>query len=213
MDTRSGPADRPLQGGARAFSCGGPLNLTSGQPVKWAIGGERAITPNSSAEALMGKLKVVVIPLVVVLFSSGLAGCAGSEEGRSGAGRDVDYNGSDCILIRTIRDYTPLDDSNLLIWGPAKRAYYVSLFRPAFDLRSSFRLSFSSRDEQLCPFGGDGIVVGSLMRDTVSIRSISRVSEEQAEQLLIRYGRKEPAEQQAPAPEEDVKGAEVEELG
>jgi hypothetical protein len=73
-------------------------------------------------------------------------------------------------------------------------------------------MGFSSRDDQLCPYGGDGIVVGSLSRDTIAIRAISRVSEEQADQLLIRYGRKEPAEQQAPAPE-DVKGAEVEELG
>jgi hypothetical protein len=135
-----------------------------------------------------------------------------SDEAGTGANEDIDYNGSDCILIRTIRDYTPLDDRNLLIWGPAKRAYYVSLVRPVFELRSSFRMGFSSRDDQLCPFGGDGIVVGSLDRETISIRSISRVSEEQADQLLIRYGRKEPAEQQAPAPE-DVKGAEVEELG
>jgi hypothetical protein len=73
-------------------------------------------------------------------------------------------------------------------------------------------LGFDSRDDQLCPFGGDGIVVGSLHQESIGIQSISRVSEEQAEQLLIRYGRKEPAEQQAPPPK-DVEGAEVEELG
>lgn len=135
-----------------------------------------------------------------------------SDQGTNGRQPDLSDRGSDCILIPTIRDYTPLDDTNLLIWGPAKRGYYVTLFRPAFELRSSFRMGFSSRDDQLCPFGGDGIVVGSLAREEIGIRAISRVSEEQADQLLIRYGRKEPAEQQAPAPR-DVKGAEVEELG
>lgn len=124
----------------------------------------------------------------------------------------MDYSGSDCILIRTIRDYRLLDDRNLLIYGPGDRAYYVTLFRPSFELRSSFQMGFSSRDDRLCPFGGDAIVVGSIRREEIAIQSISRVTEEQEEQLLVRYGKKEPAGEQAPAPK-DVKGAEVEELG
>jgi hypothetical protein len=160
----------------------------------------------------MAAMKYLVLQLFIVIISSSMAGCASSGEADGDRRADADYRGSDCILIRTIRDYSPLDDRNLLIWGPGKRAYHVTLVRPTFDLRSSFRMGFSSRDDQLCPYGGDGIVVGSFNPDTISIRAISRVSEEQADQLLIRYGRKEPAEQQAPAPE-DVKGAEVEELG
>jgi hypothetical protein len=160
----------------------------------------------------MSLLKTKLLQSVIVTSSCVIASCASTGSGETGSTGDVDYRGNDCILISTIRDYTPLDDHNLLIWGPAKRGYLVTLVRSSFDLRSSFRMGFSSRDDQLCPYGGDGIVVGSLSRDTIGIRAISRVSEEQADQLLIRYGRKEPAEQQAPAPE-DVKGAEVEELG
>jgi hypothetical protein len=160
----------------------------------------------------MATIKNTTLQKFILIFSCGLAACAGSGQAETDRRADTEYRGSDCILIATIRDYTPLDDRNLLIWGPAKRAYYVTLLHPAFELRSSFRMGFSSRDDQLCPYGGDGIVTGSLSRDTVAIRAISRVSEEQADQLLIRYGRKEPAEQQAPAPK-DVKGAEVEELG
>ena len=160
----------------------------------------------------MSILKSKVLQSLVIITSCVVAGCAATDRSESGSNGDIDYRGSDCILISTIRDYTPLDDSNLLIYGPAKRAYFVSLVHSTFELRSSFRLQFSSRDDQLCPYGGDGIVVGSFGRETVGIRAISRVTEEQADQLLIRYGRKEPAEQQAPAPE-DVKGAEVEELG
>jgi hypothetical protein len=148
----------------------------------------------------------------VVLTSSLLAACAGSGEPSSSADRDVRSSGSDCILIRSVRDYTPLDDRNLLIWGPAKRAYHVTLFRPAFELRSSFQMSFSSRDDQLCPYGGDRVVFGSFNPDSIGIQSISRISDEQADELLIRYGRKEPEQQTAPEPA-DVAGAEVEELG
>ena len=123
------------------------------------------------------------------------------------------YSGSDCILVRTIRDYTPLDDQHLLIRGSGNRAFYVALSRPTFEMRGSFSLRFDSRDDQLCPFGGDAIIFGGLGRERVSIRSISRVTADQEEQLLIRYGKIEPAESETPAPPESVKGAEVEELG
>lgn len=148
-----------------------------------------------------------------MLLSSGvLVACAGSGEPSSTAGRDLSSSGSDCILIRSVRDYTPLDDRNLLIWGPARRAYHVTLFRPAFELRSSFQMSFSSRDDQLCPYGGDQIVFGSFNPESIGIQSISRISAQQADELLIRYGRREPEQQTAPEPA-DVAGAEVEELG
>ncbi|MEX0977094.1 MAG: DUF6491 family protein [Woeseia sp.] len=158
------------------------------------------------------KNKLFIKHIVAVLYASMILACASPGNDPGGADRDIDAGGSDCISIRTIRDYTPLDDRSLLIWGPAKRAYHVSLFRPAMELRSSFQLGFSSRDDQLCPFGGDGIVMGSFRQETISIQSITRLSTDQADELLIRHGRKEPAEQPAPAPEE-VKGAEVEELG
>lgn len=150
--------------------------------------------------------------LVTVLCLSVIAGCAGTSEEPTAAAEDIDYRGSDCILISTIRDYRTLDDRNLLIYGPANRAYFVTLFRPSFELRSSFQMGFSSRDDRLCPYGGDAIVVGSLNREEIGVQSISRVSDEQVEQLLVRFGKKEPSEPQAPEPGK-VKGAEVEELG
>jgi hypothetical protein len=124
---------------------------------------------------------------------------------------DLDYGGSDCISIRTIRDYTALDDKNLLIWASAKRPYFVRLFSPAWGLRSSFQIGTVSRDDQLCPYGGDALVFDSAGRETARIASIRRVTPEEADWLLVRFGKKDPAEEQAPAPE-PLEGAEVEEL-
>lgn len=124
---------------------------------------------------------------------------------------DLDYRGSDCIWIRTIRDYTVLDDRNLLIWSSGKRPYFVRLATPPWGLRSTFQIGTVSRDDQLCPYGGDELVFGSTRRDRARIASIRRVSKDEAEWLLVRFGKKEPAEQQAPEPE-PVEGAEVEEL-
>lgn len=157
-------------------------------------------------------MKKYIKQLVIVLSSSlMLTGCA-SVEPNSELGRDIDFNGSDCISIRTIRDYTPLDRSTLLMEGSGKRNYLVTLVSPSMELRSSFRLSFSSRDDWLCPFGGDRIIFGGISPDYGTIRGISRVTPEQADELLIRYGIKEPEEQQDAVPPE-LKGADVEELG
>lgn len=87
----------------------------------------------------------------------------------------------------------------------------MTLLYPSFELRSSMGLGFSSRDDQLCPYGGDGVVLDGLSPEIVRIRSITEVSSDQAEQLMVQFGRREPKEQPTAAPE-TVKGAEVEEL-
>lgn len=125
----------------------------------------------------------------------------------------MNYSGSDCISIRTIRDYTPLDSQHLLIHGIGRRAYFVTLMRPTLELRGTLGLRFDSRDDQLCPFGGDSIVLGAFASERVNVRSISRLRADQEEQLLIRYGKMEPNEAEIPAQPDNVKGAEIEELG
>ncbi len=125
---------------------------------------------------------------------------------------DLDLHGSDCISIRTIRDYTPLSRDSLLIHAAAKRSYFVTLFSPRFGMKSSFQLATRSRDDRLCPYGGDALIFGSFQGDEARIRSIKRLNPGQLEQVLVRYGKKEPADKPDPAPPE-VKGAEVEELG
>ncbi len=68
-----------------------------------------------------------------------------------------------------------------------------------------------SRDDRLCPYGGDALVFGSAGRDSARIASIRRIRPEQADWLLVRFGKKDPAEEQTPAPE-PLESAEVEEL-
>lgn len=158
-------------------------------------------------------MKNYIYQVVGLLISSVLLASCASTETDPGLGRDINYRGSDCISIRTIRDYTPLDNRSLLIEAGGKRHYYVQLVVSSFDMRSSIQMGSASRDDWLCPYGGDALVFGSFGDERVGIRSISRISEEQAEELLIRHGIREPDEQDTdPAPAE-LAGAEVEELG
>ncbi|MDH4108827.1 MAG: DUF6491 family protein [Gammaproteobacteria bacterium] len=157
-------------------------------------------------------MKNIVNQLFIMISLSACSTMSAPSDAPSRQVSDPDHRGNDCILIRSVRDYTPLDDRHLLIRGPANRAYFVTLFEPAFGMRGSVGIGFDSRDDQLCPFGGDAIVFGSLGRDRATVQSISRITAEQEESIMIRFGLREPAEQKAPAPPE-VKGAEVEELG
>lgn len=155
---------------------------------------------------ILKKQQVIIVILSIVLTS-----CATSERAPA-VPRDLTDSGSDCISIRTIRDYTPLDRSRLIIEGGGKRLYYVTLVASSFQLRGSHQIGVNSRDAWLCPYGGDRLVFSTFGDTSAGIRGIMRITPEQAEELLFRYGKKERPEQQNPAPPE-LDGAEVEELG
>ena len=156
-------------------------------------------------------MKNILKQIVIVISLCNLSLINTAIGGDLDADFDIDTRGSDCISIRTIRDYTALDDRNLLIWASAKRPYFVRLSAPSWGLKTSFQLGTVSRDDRLCPYGGDALVFGSAGRDTARIASIRRISPEEADWLQVRFGKKDPAEEQAPAPE-PLESAEVEEL-
>lgn len=155
--------------------------------------------------------KIVIFQLVMLLTSSGCATNSEPGERESAATAGMNFRGSDCILIRTIRDYRPLDNSHLLISGSGRRTYFVTLLGPVFEMRGSASLRFESRDDNLCPYGGDAIVFGHFSRGGTRVQAISRITAEQKEEILLRFGLVERTEQTAPEPG-NVKGAEVEEL-
>lgn len=156
--------------------------------------------------------KIILKQRVIACISCVLLASCATTEGDSEPASDMNYRGSDCISIRTIRDYEPLDRQSLLMTAGGNRKYFVTLAGTSMELRSAFRLGFTSRDGWLCPYGGDRIVFEGISSVGMPIRAISRVNDEQVEELLIRYGKKSPPELQDPAPA-DIQGAEVEELG
>ena len=168
--------------------------------------------PVERLKVILSMMKTFLKQSVAVLTSCSLLSIAGVADGQDKLPRDLDLNGSDCIWIRTIRDYTPLSRDSLLIHASGKRSYFVRLSTPRFGLKSSFQLATRSRDDRLCPYGGDSIVFGRYSGDEARIRAISRLTPDQVDILMIRYGKKDPGDTQNPAPPE-VKGAEVEELG
>ncbi len=151
---------------------------------------------------------------LMLFFSCVLIGCATSGDDYESAGDPVHSRSNDCFLQSSIRNYQVLDDSNLIVTGSGKRTYHIELASRAFGLRSSWSIGFRSGTGLICSTGSALVVsegFGSQQYST-RLRSVRQITPDELEDLLVRFGKKEPEEQQAPA-EEEVTGAEVEELG
>ena len=76
---------------------------------------------------------------------------------------------------------------------------------------STWAIAFDSPTGSICGAFGEIIFRGHFDGEKIRIASIRQISEEEEEDLLIRFGKKKPEIEQTPAPR-DVEGAEVEEL-
>ena len=149
---------------------------------------------------------------VILFILCSLGACASSGDSYESAADPVSSRTHDCISQSTIRDYQVLDDSNLIVTAGAKRKYHVELSRRAFGLRSNWQIGFKSPTGRACAGTGEVIVDdGFGRRESIRLSSVREINPDELDELLVRYGRKAPEFEQAAA-QEDVEGAEVEEL-
>ena len=149
--------------------------------------------------------------LVIVSISSILAACASTEEPQPGGETDARPGRPDCISTRTIRDYRVLDDANLVVTSGASQKYHVSLSRRAHGLKASWKIGFRSTSGRICGGFDEIIVDDGFGPEQIRIAGIRQLTPEEYEQLLVAFGKKEPANSPAPATK-PVESAEVEEL-
>jgi len=155
--------------------------------------------------------KYPIKEILIALYLSTLAACAAGGETASEGDSSSSRSAADCISQGSIRDYTVLDDANLIVTEGVNRKYHMVLSRRAFGLRSSWRIGFNSPTGRICGGFGDIVVNDGNMPEKIRIDSIRRITPEEEEDLMIRFGKKEPEIEQ-PRQSEEVTGAEVEEL-
>jgi len=123
-----------------------------------------------------------------------LAGCASNPSADGGATADRGTPvSSDCIFSSGVRDYATLDDQNLILYGPGRRAYHVVLVMPSFDLEHEYQIGIFDRDGRICPFGGDAIIIQGPITERIPIRSIRALSEDEEFALKASFGKEEAA--------------------
>ena len=149
--------------------------------------------------------------LFILFISSNLLACAGSTEPVRDAEPGASTRRTDCISTGTIRDYQVLDDANLVVTGSGNRKYHVWLSRRAIGLRSSWKIGFRSTSGRICGGFDDILVDDGFGPEQIRISGIRQLTPEDHNELLVRFGRREPAVEPAPATE-SVETAEVEEL-
>ena len=149
---------------------------------------------------------------IIVYFSSILISCAGQFDETDNAHTDRSERRDDCIFQSSIRGYSVLDESNLLVSASGGRNYHLVLAHRASGLRSGWNIAFNSSTGRVCPGFSEVIFDGHFDDESVRVRTIRELDEAEHEDLLIRWGKKTPEIEHRPAPRE-VKGAEVEELG
>lgn len=151
--------------------------------------------------------KILKNQIIIVLSLCGLVACAGTQT----VDGDDDSPRSDCIYQPSIRGYTVLDESNLIVTASGRHRYHMVLQRRAHGLRSSWGIAFKSPTSRICPAFSEVIFDGHFDGEAIRIAAIREIGPEEEEHLLIRYGKKKPEIEQTPVPRE-VEGAEVEEL-
>jgi hypothetical protein len=153
----------------------------------------------------------VLKQLVIVYSSCSLFACATTNDDVNEPEYSQEIRGGDCISQMSIRDYQVLDESNLIVTGAARRKYHIVLSRRAFGLRSTWRIAFQSTSGRVCSAFSDLIVDDGMEVDKIQIRSVRQLTPEEYDDLLVRFGKKEPDVKQTPEPV-PIEGAEVEEL-
>jgi len=97
-------------------------------------------------------------------------------------------SGDDCMVARTLRDWRPLDNQNLILFGSGRVPYHVELVRPAFGLTYDIMIGVYDRDGRICPYGGDAIILDGPMPERVSIRNMKRLNDAELERLYVEHG-------------------------
>jgi hypothetical protein len=122
-----------------------------------------------------------------------LAGCAmtnpASRDQRVAATEE-----NDCVWVRSINDWQPLDDRNLIV-DAASRQYHVELAQSCFGLEFETLIAFVDRgaDDRICGFGMDRVVVDRTIPETCWITAVDELTEDQAEDLVLRYEQQDQA--------------------
>jgi hypothetical protein len=126
-----------------------------------------------------------ILTILLTLAALPLAACAAAPQASD---QPRTSRGNDCLFSVAVRDWRPLDDQNLILFSSGRVPYHVTLMRPAMGLDYDIMIGVYSRDGNICPYGGDAIIVDSPIPERISIRSIRRLNDDQLTQVYAEFG-------------------------
>ena len=154
---------------------------------------------------------MLIKQLLIVCYSCALLACAASNEALEDPYSEPVSRRSNCISEASIRDYQVLNESNLIVAAAGSRKYHMTLSRPAYGLRSTWRLGFSGSSGRICGGFGEIYYDQGFGVEKIRIQTIVPLGPDEEDMLLVNFGLKEPEFEQPRTPDK-IDGAEVEEL-
>lgn len=135
-------------------------------------------------------IRPAVMPLLLAVLVSALAGCAGGPgQGREAVSRlppPAQTGSAACFVRRLVSSFTALDETNLVVFAPSRNdAYHVRISPPAPGMAVAGALAFTSRGHQVCGAAEDAVFFqpdSSAPRH--AIIAVSRLSARALEELL-----------------------------
>ncbi len=116
------------------------------------------------------------------------AGCAATATTADRQDRAAAESQNDCLRTALIRDWTPLDQRNLIVYESGRRPYHVELAQTCFGLDFATVIAFYDRraDERICGFGMDRVIVDRTIPESCGVSAVDELTDEQAEELKLR---------------------------
>lgn len=137
------------------------------------------------------------IRLTALLGAAAAAAACVSSPGGGEVAVSETRGASSCIFNSGIRDFTTLDERNLILYGPGRRGYHVTLSTPSQNLEYEFMIRLYDRDDdnRICPYGMDLVLIDGPFMEQIPIREIVELDDEGVEALLVEYGLEEAADE------------------
>ncbi len=128
--------------------------------------------------------------LLLLTISQGLAACASDPE-KTGVNTGEQQGTQRCLFARTIYSFEVLDDNNLIVWAPNRRSpYKIEIMGGCLNLKLANTIAFNTQG-MLCGNAGERLIYEDMgRRKTCVVGSVARLSVEEMNALLVRYGKK-----------------------
>ena len=131
---------------------------------------------------MIHKWKMPALALAALMAAGAtLTGCASTEDGERAR---LPASTGECVFIRTLDSWRAIDRESLVIYAPSRNhPYKVDLLIPCQGLRFAETIAFTSRDNRLCDFRREAIIVDG---QRCPIGRIEPITVEEAKALTSR---------------------------
>jgi uncharacterized protein DUF6491 len=132
-------------------------------------------------------MKSLCFAAIATLSLLALGACATGPETKTGAAAVPSPPGKeDCLFVRTMDDWSPVDRERLMIYGMGRVPYLATLSFPSPDLGFNFAIGFQDADHdgRFCS-GFDAILLRSgSIPDRITIASLQRLDKADAKAFM-----------------------------